>query len=133
MPFSFAYWLAVSGLRLNARVLSITAPSSGRSFQAEPVNGDDAAIHYLWLPRFHQERDYEQAASSHLHSADLSLGLARGARFLLGIPQYTMVSVRLVSSARCYLVCFSSPRLVALIDTNCDSSGPALLRASKQD
>ena len=100
MPFSFAYGLAVSGLRFNARVLSTIAFASGGGIQAEPVNGDDAAIHCLRLPGFHEERDHGRAAAPHLHPADLSLGMARVARFLLGLPQYALVSLRVVTVAQ---------------------------------
>src|SRR6266550_3191443 len=100
MSFSFADGLAMSGLRLDAGVLSTTASSSSRGLQAEPFDGDDAAIHYLRLPRFHQKRDHRYAPPPHLHPADLSLGVAGGARFLLGFPQYAVVSLRVVTVAQ---------------------------------
>src|SRR5581483_3384418 len=93
---SFADRLAVSGVRLDTRVLSVAAPASDRGFQIQSVDGPDAAIHRLRLPRIYEERDHRQALSAPVHSTCLHVGLARAAAFLLGLPQHALVSVRFV-------------------------------------
>src|SRR5258706_16147601 len=88
--------LAMPGLWLNPRLLSAIASASGRGLQAESADGDDVAVHCLRIPRFHEERDYGSAASPHLYPANLSLGVAGGAHFLLGFSQYAVVPLRLL-------------------------------------
>ena len=100
MSLPHGHGLAMPGLRLNPRLLPTFASASGRGLQAESADGDDLALHCLRLPRFHEERDYGQAASSHFYPTHLSLGVAGVAHFLLGLPQYAVVSLRLVTVAQ---------------------------------
>ena len=92
--------LAMPGMWIDPSLLSTNTSSSGRRFQAESADGDDVAFHCLRIPRFHQERANRQAAAPHLHSVDLSMGVAGRARFLLGLPQYPVVSIRLMRVAQ---------------------------------
>ena len=95
--------MAMSGVRLNPRLLSIGASPPDCGVQAEPAHGPDAAIHRLWLPRIYQERDYRKASSAHFYSDALSLGVVRSTGFLLGVPQYALVSVRVLAVAQDFM------------------------------
>src|ERR1043165_6519163 len=97
MSIPLSHRLAVSPLRIDARVLSTSASASGSRVQIESADRSDAAVHRLWISGIHQERDHRQAASSGFHPAGLSLGVAGVAAFLLGLSQHALVSVRLLT------------------------------------
>src|SRR5690242_8903202 len=98
MPVSADDWLAVSRLRIDPRVLSAATSASGRGVQAESADHADPPVHRLRFSRIHAKRNHRQAVSPPLHSAGLSLGVARAATFLLGLSQHALVSVRLLKS-----------------------------------
>ena len=99
-------------LRVNARLLSVGAPSPDCGVQAEPANGHDTPLHRLRFFGIHQECDYGEAPAAGFYSFALSLGVAGRAGFLLGVPQHALVSVRvLTAGATCYLASLTSFRL----------------------
>jgi len=91
--------VAMSGLWVHARLLSITASASSGSLQAEPTAGDDAAIHRVRLSRLHESRHYRQASAPGIHPANLPLGLVGISDFFLGIPQHDLVPLRVLAGA----------------------------------
>src|SRR5690242_9335464 len=103
MPVSFVDGDAVSGLRIDARLLSVATSASGRRVQAESAVHADAAVYCLRISRLHQERNHWAAPTASLCSFFLPLGLAGANDFLLGVSQHALVSVSFlepVSEAR---------------------------------
>lgn len=90
----------MSWLRVDARLLSVGAPSPSCGVQTEPAHGHDSPIHRLRFFGIHQECDYGEAAAAGFHSHALSLGVAGSAGFLLGIPQHALVSVHVLAAAQ---------------------------------
>lgn len=86
----------MSGLRIDQSLLSSAAPAPAYRVQIQPVDDSHVAFPHLWLSGFHQERHYRQTLSPALHSADVSLGVAGPADFLLGVSKYALVSVHFV-------------------------------------
>src|SRR5437763_14172061 len=97
MSLSHGNGLPMPGLRLNPRLLSTIASASGRGLQSESADGNDVAVHCLRIPRFHEERDYGQAASRHLYPSTLSLVVAGGANFLLDFPYFAVELLRVLT------------------------------------
>jgi hypothetical protein len=103
MPVSFVDGDAVSGLRIDARLLSVATSASGRRVQAEPAVHADAAVYCLRISRLHEECNHWAAPTASLCSFFLPLGLAGANDFLLGVSQHALVSVSFlepVSEAR---------------------------------
>ena len=99
MSIPFADRMAMPGLRLDAGLLSIAASAPDCGIQVEPADGADAALHRLRFFGIHPECDYREAPAA-FHSHAVSLGVVRRARLLLGLPQHTLVPIRLVAEAQ---------------------------------
>src|SRR5438445_346209 len=89
----------MSGVWFDASLLSTAAPASNRGLQVESVDGADAALYRLRLPRIYQERDHGPTTTPSFHTAGLYVGLAGAADFLLDFSQHSVVSVPTVTNS----------------------------------
>ena len=99
VSISFADWLSMSGVWFDASLLSTAAPASNRGLQVESVDGADAALYRLRLPRVYQERDHGPASTPSFHTAGLYVGLAGAANLLLDFSQHAVVSLSIVKNS----------------------------------
>src|SRR5947209_8617125 len=98
VPVSSANRLAMSGLWLDASVLSIDSSASDRRLQTKSAVHVDAAVHRVWLSWLHAQRHHWPAPKTSFHSVDLSLDVAWRDDFLLDFSEHAVVSVRLMNS-----------------------------------
>src|SRR6266446_4458581 len=89
----------MSRLRIDASLLSTAAPASNRGLQVESLDGADAALYRLRLPRIYQERDHGPASTKSFYSAGLYVGLAGAANLLLDFSQHAVVSLSIVKNS----------------------------------
>ena len=89
----------MSGVWFDASLLSTAAPASNRGLQVESVDGADAALYRLRLPRVYQERDHGPASTPSFHTAGLYVGLAGAANLLLDFSQHAVVSLSIVKNS----------------------------------
>jgi hypothetical protein len=85
MPFPCLDRLAVSGLRVNARVLSVTASASDCRVQIESADDVDAALHHLRSIGIHQECAHRETSATSFHSTALHVVMAGAADLLLDL------------------------------------------------
>lgn len=97
MPFPGVDRLAVSGLRIDTRLLSTAAYASGGSIQTESAVRPDLAVYRLRLSGLHEGRHHRQASSPRIYPLALPLGLVGVDALFLGFPQHAVVSVRVVT------------------------------------
>src|SRR5437588_11407294 len=106
----------MSGVWFDASLLSTAAPASSRGLQVESVDGADAALYRLRLPRIYQECDHGPASTPSFYSAGLYVGLAGAANLLLDFSQHAVVSLSIVKN--------SDPAIrVAMLPADTNSQG----------
>src|SRR5437763_16236812 len=76
VPVSRADRLAMSRLRLDARMLSTDSSAPDRCLQIKSAIHVDAAVHSVWLSWFHAQRNHRPATKTRLHPFLLSVGMA---------------------------------------------------------
>src|SRR5262245_2377473 len=89
--------MAMSGLRLDPRLLSPAASAPGDRVQVQSADGADSAVFDLWLSGFYPQRGFGQALSAAVCAASLSVDVVGAAAVLLGVSQHSLVSVCVVN------------------------------------
>ena len=91
--------VAMSRLWIDARLSSIASRALSGGVRVESADGADAAVSCVRSAGFHAQRYYGSAAKARIHSASLSVGLARAYGRVLDFSQHTVVSVRVVNGS----------------------------------